>query len=174
MPFDYEDAAKKANYSEKPPFHDMEGTFLVVIESDVMKDERKTDNVNVCVWRILKVLEGEPGLVGKRFTRRRPAKSDGTADEWQNRYTVALSMNERLKKVGGNPRFEFPKAKYTGATIKTIHDSGGEIIAGYPIRVESRQTEMKKGGEFTVCTYHFPTASDLEGIKLNDEGQVVG
>lgn len=175
MPFDYNEAASKADYKDRPPFHDMEGSFIVVIESDKLVDERKTDNVNVCIWRIVKVLSGPPGVVGRRFTRRRPAKSDGTINEWQNRYTVALSMNARLRKKDRDPHFEFPKAKYTGATIKSIHDTDGAIVSGYPIRVESRQVSMKtKDGDFTVCEYTYPTAADLEGIALDENGMVVG
>lgn len=174
MAINYEEKAREAKYSEKPPFHDMEGSFIVVIQSDSIINERKLDDVNVCKWRIVKVLEGNPSVLNKTFTRRRPAKSDGTSDEWQNRYCTALSMNMRLKK-GGDPRYEFPRANYTGATLKMIHEGAGEMIAGYPIRVESQQVDMKtKVGKFTVCTYHFPTAADLEGLTLNADGQVVG
>lgn len=175
MAIDYDKKAAEGKYTDKPPFHDMEGSFIVVILSDNIINERKLDDVNICKWRILKVLEGPTNVVGKTFTRRRPAKSDGTSDEWQNRYCTALSMSMRLRKKGGDPRYEFPRANYTGAILKTIHEGGGEMISGYPIRVESKQVDMKtKAGQFTVCTYHFPTAAELEGISLNDDGQVIG
>lgn len=175
MAINYEEKAREAKYSEKPPFHDMEGNFIVVVLKDVIVNERKMDDVNICHWRVLKVLDGPQNAVGKTFTRRRPAKSDGTSDEWQNRYCTALSMSMRLRKKGGDPRYEFPRANYTGAILKTIHEGGGEMISGYPIRVESKPRAMTtKQGMFTVCTYHFPTAAELEGISLNDDGQVVG
>ncbi len=175
MAINYDEKAREAKFVDKPPFHDMEGSFIVAILSDNIVNERKLDDVNVCKWRVLKVLEGPTNVVGKTFTRRRPARSDGTSDEWQNRYCTALSMSMRLRKKGGDPRYEFPRANYTGAILKTIHEGGGEMIAGYPIRVESKQVDMKtKVGKFTVCTYHFPTAAELEGISLNDDGQVIG
>lgn len=164
-----------ADFKDRPPFHDMNGDYIVVIQKDEVRDDRETPDVNYCIWKILKVLHGDPGVIGRTFSRRRPIRRDGTAEEMQNRYCTALSMKRRLQKVDRDPTYEFPRAKYTGMTIQAIHDCGGSNIAGYPIRVSSKQTPMKKKeGVFTVCTYHFPSEAELEGIALNDDGQVVG
>lgn len=158
-----------ATVQTKYPFLNEAGTHIVSIENWIGRDTRLHGFGDFCDMVIVKTLRGDASGVGAHRSRLRIWSRDGTASEVKNRAQAALSAAGQKKQPG----FEFPVAAVTGDIVKTIHEQAGRNVAGYPIKVEVENVKTKAGQPFTSIMFSVPTAADLEGIHLDDNGRVV-
>ena len=160
----------KATVQTKYPFHNETGTHIIVMEDWIGRETRQQGFADFCNWTVVKTLHGDASGVGAKRSRMRIWSRDGTASELKQRAQAALSAAGQASKPG----FEFPVAAVTGEILKNIHEQAGRNIAGYPIKIQVDQVETKAKKEFTSIIYSVPTAADLEGIKIDAQGRVVG
>lgn len=154
----------------KYPFHQETGTHIVAIENWIGRDTRQQGFSDFCDWVVVKTLHGDASAVGAKRSRMRIMSRDGSASEVKQRAQVALSSAAQKK----TPGFEFPVQSVTKEILGNIVGQAGKNVAGYPIKIQVDMTETKSKKPFTAIIYSVPTPTDLEGLKLDAEGRVVG
>ena len=168
-----DDAKTESRY----PFLDAQGTHIVVITPGgwTGKETFAKGFCDICEMQIVKTITGDASGVGGTFSRIRSLRPGPGRDmslmEVKTRVMVALSS------AGQNdmPGFAFPASSVTQAVLDDhIEQSAGRKVAGYPIKVQVNQVKTKAGNPFTSVNYSVPTKADLEGLKLDAEGRVVG
>jgi hypothetical protein len=166
-----DDAKTESRY----PFLAEEGVHIIVIESWLGKDTFNSGFCDICEVKVVATLKGDASAVGDIRSRIRSLRPGGGRDmalmEVKTRLQVVLSSAAQAE----IPGFSFPASNVTQAVMEEkIQKDSGRSLRGYPIKVQVNQTKTKKGADFTNCNYSVPTKADLEGLKLDSDGRVIG
>lgn len=164
------DKIDNAQVMNKYPFHQEHGNFIVVIQNWIGRETRQQGFCDFVDWKVIKVLNGDRSCDGALRTRMRIWSRDGSAEEVKQRIQAAYSSTMQAL----TPGEVFPVSSINGAMIQKIHQDGGRDVLNYPIKIQVDSVQTKAGKPFTAITYSVPTATDLEGLKLDELGRFIG
>lgn len=161
-------AVDNAQILNRYPWMTENGAHIVTFESWTGRKTVKHGFADFLELRVVKTLVGDASAVGSRRTRMRPWGQHGALDEVRTRAYTAMSAVAKAN--GGSAPSQ---AEINGSVLQGIHASAGDMFVGYPIKIEVANIKTRGGNDFTTIAWSLPTATDLEGVALDQTGRVV-